>query len=127
MKRIFYLIIATLIVVFIVWLIIDVTYSPGCIELITFKTEFDSNGNLLENCANLKWHGANGIELRIYLIVSDGNRLVDNELRYQTTNDGDAFKVTMPSYCPIVKIYYHHTEVTINSDGQLSERTFLIP
>jgi hypothetical protein len=129
MKRenVSYLLIATLILASLTWFIIDVTYSPGYIELVDFKAELDVNGNLRENHADLKWHGANGTELRLYLIISEGSRWQDHELRYQTVNDGDVFTVSMPSSCPVVEIYYHNTEVKVNSDGQLSEHIFLAP
>jgi hypothetical protein len=122
-----YLLTATLILASLAWFIIDMSYSPGYIELVNFKAELDANGSLRENRADLKWHGVNGTTLRLYLIISDGSQWRDHELRYQTVNDGDVFTVSMPSSCPAVEIYYHNTEVKVNSDGQLSEQIFLSP
>jgi len=126
-EHVSYLLIATLILASLTWFMIDVTYSPGYIELVNFKAELDENGTLRENNAVLKWHGANGTELRLYLIISEGSRWRDHELRYRTVNDGDMFTVSMPNSCPVVEIYYHNTEVKVNSVGQLSEQIFLSP
>ena len=63
-EHVSYLLIATLILASLTWFMIDVTYSPGYIELVNFKAELDENGTLRENNAVLKWHGANGTEHR---------------------------------------------------------------
>jgi len=129
MKRenVSYLFIAVLILTSLTWFIIDVTYSPGYIELVNFEAELDANGNLSENRADFKWHGTNGTDLRLYLIISDGHRWRDHELSHQTVNDDDVFTVSIPSSCPVVEIYYHNTEVRVTSDGQLSKQLFLSP
>ena len=121
-KQLFYYFIGCLIVVGFVIYLVDLYWSHGQLELVSYE----------DGVAELKWHGVDGTELRLYGVrVENVGSLgtlhsTRSDLGSQVLNDGEIFTVGVPNVC--VEIHYHHTKVTVRSGGTFQEEfVFLLP
>lgn len=121
-KHLFYFSIGLLIVIVVAVNVIYLCWSPGHFELVSFDNAI----------AKLKWHGANGTELRLYQftvhnIGSQGSlHWLEHDLGSQTVNDGNVLTFSLVGSSIRFEIYYHHT-VTIITQNSFSEEFVFLP
>ena len=132
-KEIIDLVIALLIGSFLTWVFIDISYSPGRIQYISFEVEYDKSGRRIDSKNwKLKWNGRNGTELRLYEIavfnVGSLGTLSWSEydLGNRTVNYKEIFTISRGVHTVRIIIYYHHTEVTVDESGHFSEKFVLV-